>query len=228
MPIQFSCTNCDKTLRVKDESAGKRAKCPACGTVLQIPAASAAASPALAPAPPQPAAQPAGGESNFPDFDQPSGAASSGNEFDFDSPSPRAPANDNPFASPTAVDTSRAGQGTSAQQGGVSWILFSFEGRIPRRVYWGASILTAIVFNILFYGLLFALPPDLAGIAYLILLPNLWISLAITCKRWHDRDKSGWWTLVAFVPIIGGIWIFIECGCLRGTVGPNQYGPDPT
>jgi uncharacterized membrane protein YhaH (DUF805 family) len=71
------------------------------------------------------------------------------------------------------------------------------------------------------------------------LMPRLWLPftilslvflypiLAIYAKRWHDRDKSGWWSLIALVPIIGGIWIFIELGCLRGADGPNQYGPDP-
>ncbi|MDK1017721.1 MAG: DUF805 domain-containing protein, partial [Actinomycetota bacterium] len=46
-------------------------------------------------------------------------------------------------------------------------------------------------------------------------------------KRWHDRDKSGWWMLIAFVPIIGGLWAFIETGLLQGTESDNQYGPNP-
>jgi uncharacterized membrane protein YhaH (DUF805 family) len=62
------------------------------------------------------------------------------------------------------------------------------------------------------------------GIAALILL---YPSLALYAKRWHDRGKSGWWTLIGLIPVIGGIWILIELGILRGTNGPNQYGPDP-
>ncbi|TGR16409.1 DUF805 domain-containing protein, partial [Mesorhizobium sp. M8A.F.Ca.ET.197.01.1.1] len=46
-------------------------------------------------------------------------------------------------------------------------------------------------------------------------------------KRWHDRNKSGWWTLIGLIPIIGGIWLLIELGILEGTRGANQYGPDP-
>jgi uncharacterized membrane protein YhaH (DUF805 family) len=30
------------------------------------------------------------------------------------------------------------------------------------------------------------------------------------------------------IPLVGAIWTFVECGCLRGTVGPNNYGEDPT
>jgi uncharacterized membrane protein YhaH (DUF805 family) len=53
------------------------------------------------------------------------------------------------------------------------------------------------------------------------------ISIAVAVKRYHDRNKSGWWVLIVFVPVIGGLWYLIECGFLRGTPGPNNYGPDP-
>ena len=55
----------------------------------------------------------------------------------------------------------------------------------------------------------------------------LWPSLAIYTKRWHDRDKSGWWSLIMFVPVVGALWFLIECGFLRGTDGPNRFGNDP-
>ncbi|MDH5331954.1 MAG: DUF805 domain-containing protein, partial [Aquincola sp.] len=54
----------------------------------------------------------------------------------------------------------------------------------------------------------------------------LWPALALSVKRWHDRDKSGWWVLVALIPFIGWLWMLIENGVRRGTVGPNRYG-DP-
>ena len=79
----------------------------------------------------------------------------------------------------------------------------------------------------------------------------LWVYLATSIKRLHDRDKSGWWIVPFFV--IPGlfqqfedrlpdswwvlplslivfallIWSFVELYCLRGTQGTNQYGPDP-
>ena len=42
MPIEFACSSCSKRLRVKDESAGKRVKCPGCQTVLRVPGGEAA------------------------------------------------------------------------------------------------------------------------------------------------------------------------------------------
>ena len=55
----------------------------------------------------------------------------------------------------------------------------------------------------------------------------LWIGLAIAAKRWHDRNKSAWWILIVFVPVVGGLWYLIECGFLKGTTGPNKFGSDP-
>jgi uncharacterized membrane protein YhaH (DUF805 family) len=49
--------------------------------------------------------------------------------------------------------------------------------------------------------------------------------LAICAKRFHDRGKSGWWVLMAFVPAIGFVWILIELGMLPGDPGPNAHGP---
>lgn len=65
------------------------------------------------------------------------------------------------------------------------------------------------------------------GIFIIAMLPFIWFSLALQVKRWHDRNKSGFWVFIGLVPYIGSIWQFVECGCLRGTDGPNRYGEDP-
>lgn len=133
---------------------------------------------------------------------------------------------DNPYQSPQGHILETTG---SAAPKTWKEILFSFEGRIPRRTYWGASFLAAFIFGIPYGIAAVALNESLAAIvSVLILIPYMWVAFAISTKRWHDRDKSGWWNLIAFVPIIGGIWAFVECGCLRGTQGANQYGQDPT
>jgi len=61
----------------------------------------------------------------------------------------------------------------------------------------------------------------------LLMLPLMLVGLIVQIKRWHDRDKSGWWVLINLVPCIGGLWALIECGFLRGTTGENRFGPDP-
>jgi uncharacterized membrane protein YhaH (DUF805 family) len=61
----------------------------------------------------------------------------------------------------------------------------------------------------------------------ILFLLLLWPSICLYAKRWHDRDKSGWWSLIGLIPIIGGLWMLIELGFLRGTDGPNRFGPNP-
>lgn len=139
---------------------------------------------------------------------------------------------DNPYQSPNTDPQNPAVQ---AQSSKLTWkqILFSFSGRIPRRIYWGATLLSTIVFYAIF-GIVFGLdenaePSTIGVIVVLIsLIPMIWINLAVAVKRWHDRGKSGAMVLIGFIPLIGPIWTFVECGCLRGTLGPNQHGPDST
>jgi uncharacterized membrane protein YhaH (DUF805 family) len=62
----------------------------------------------------------------------------------------------------------------------------------------------------------------------LFALASLIPAVLVDIKRWHDRDKSGWWMLIVLVPIIGSIWLLIELGFLAGTPGANRFGPPPT
>jgi uncharacterized membrane protein YhaH (DUF805 family) len=50
--------------------------------------------------------------------------------------------------------------------------------------------------------------------------------LMLHVKRCHDRDRSGWFVLVALVPPFT-LWYLIETLCLRGTQGSNRFGRDP-
>jgi len=53
------------------------------------------------------------------------------------------------------------------------------------------------------------------------------LAWALSVKRWQDRNKSGLWIFISFIPVIGPIWMLVENGFLRGTSGNNKYGPDP-
>jgi uncharacterized membrane protein YhaH (DUF805 family) len=120
---------------------------------------------------------------------------------------------------------------------GMSWKndFFAFDGRIGRAKWW----LLNVASNVVGFALVFAItmllpanpdefPPATYFFALLVYASAFGaIFLAIGAKRWHDRDKSGWWALLAFVPVIGGIWTLVECGFLKGTAGPNRFGADP-
>jgi uncharacterized membrane protein YhaH (DUF805 family) len=113
----------------------------------------------------------------------------------------------------------------------------SFNGRLRRMHFWIGLIILwvveVIVMAVLIGPAMAAAasggggPGPLALVGYLLLLVLIWPALALQVKRWHDRDKSGWWVLIAFIPIIGAFWVLIECGFLDGTPGPNRFGPSP-
>jgi uncharacterized membrane protein YhaH (DUF805 family) len=107
------------------------------------------------------------------------------------------------------------------QQTGLGHLLFSFDGRARRSAYliWFVVCFVAAVIA----QLMASSPDDLTPRLVLVLI-LLWPSLAIAIKRFHDRDKSGWWVLLGLIPIIGPIWLLIELGFLPGTPGPNRFG----
>ena len=76
-----------------------------------------------------------------------------------------------------------------------------------------------------------ALPPRAGrgeiGRSLVIALPALWVYLAGSVKRAHDRGKSGWWLLLSLVPLVGAIWWLVDLGILEGEEGENRFGPDP-
>ncbi len=132
--------------------------------------------------------------------------------------------------------------------GYLDFLFFSYSGRIGRMPYWLGTLVIAVIqyfvgmwlINLAMPGVmeLVADNPKLTlevfqeimlrtvvpvGIVSLIFM---WPTYAIYTKRWHDRGKSGWWSLILFVPLIGGIWMLVECGFLAGTEGTNNFGPD--
>lgn len=107
-------------------------------------------------------------------------------------------------------------------------LLLSLNGRIPRKTYW-MFFLAIIVLNVV----ALALDSLIAGddidafplFSIIISLALIWPSIAVSVKRWHDRDKSGWWMLITLIPLVGPIWALVENGFLAGTEGDNRFGP---
>ena len=102
----------------------------------------------------------------------------------------------------------------------------TFSGRARRSEYWYFQLFNfitnvllavisyftfqnAIIFIVLLYGLV-------------VLLPNI----ALVVRRLHDIGKSGWYYFVAFIPIVGAIWILVLLAT-DSEYGPNEYGLNP-
>src|SRR5262245_54404523 len=107
---------------------------------------------------------------------------------------------------------------------------FSPVGRVNRKQFWLWLILplTAIGILLAFVDAATGNYDTETGIGLLsgiFALLSLIPPVLVYIKRFHDRDKSGWWVLIGLIPIIGAIWLLIELGFLQGTSGPNRFGP---
>jgi len=104
------------------------------------------------------------------------------------------------------------------------YVTFSGRARRPEYWYWVLfGVLVAIVAGILDAVIFGANSGVFSGLSSLaLLLPNL----AVTVRRLHDIDRSGWWMLILLLPFIGAVVLFVFM-CLRGIAGPNRFGQDP-
>ncbi len=103
-----------------------------------------------------------------------------------------------------------------------------FSGRASRSEFWffflfyilasvAASILDALLSMAIGVGSILSI---LLGLAALLPI------IAVTIRRLHDTNRSGWWVLIAFLPLVGAILLIIWY-CTKGTTGPNRFGEDP-
>ena len=105
---------------------------------------------------------------------------------------------------------------------------FSPKGRATRFDYWiklGVPMLVLLLLGGLIDIALAQKSGENSRIASSIVSILLfWPSLAVSIRRCHDRDKSGWFLLIGLIPILGSIWLLIDLGFLAGTPGSNRYG----
>ena len=121
-------------------------------------------------------------------------------------------------------------------------ICFSFKGRLNRTAWWMMHF-----FIIALYTIAYVAYTTSSYLIFIALLP-VWIHIAVTAKRWHDRNKSTRWGLIYPLPIIvcvwlvflwnlsgwliyliaivSAVWALVALGILKGTRGANPFGPD--
>lgn len=106
--------------------------------------------------------------------------------------------------------------------------LFSFSGRSDRFEWWVTTLVADLVAQLSFIFGLVALQSGstfrylLSGGLFLCVVLALWISIAVSARRFRDRGRSPWLLLAGLVPLAGWLWYFIECGLLPA---PDTQGP---
>jgi uncharacterized membrane protein YhaH (DUF805 family) len=105
----------------------------------------------------------------------------------------------------------------------------NFSGRAVRSEYWYWTLfvtIVAVVFGVIDQLLhpgaelgAFSIVNTIVSLA--LILPGI----AVSVRRLHDIDRTGWWLLLSFTII--GVFVLIYWACQRGTSGPNRFGPDP-
>ena len=99
-----------------------------------------------------------------------------------------------------------------------------FSGRAQRKEYWMFVLFNLIIgFVLAFVEGFFGSPGVLAGIYGLaVLIPGI----AVSIRRLHDTNRSGWWMLICLIPVIGGLVLLVFM-VLDSQKQENQYGPNP-
>ncbi|MDE0151405.1 MAG: DUF805 domain-containing protein [Bdellovibrionales bacterium] len=99
-------------------------------------------------------------------------------------------------------------------------LFFSPSGRINRKVFiWSWFSLTFIELGITYFV------EHPIG-SFLVMLPGMYCMAVLSIKRFHDLDKSGWFYLTLWIPIVG-LYFYALLVFKKGIAGNNTYGPDP-
>ncbi len=105
--------------------------------------------------------------------------------------------------------------------------LFGFRGRLNRTQYaaiFFVAYVGPLIFLIAYESSIRDVGGGLASLALVIWM--IWVLFAALAKRFHDIEQSGWMSLLVFVPILGQFAPLLML-FMRGTDGPNAYGPPP-
>jgi uncharacterized membrane protein YhaH (DUF805 family) len=106
----------------------------------------------------------------------------------------------------------------------------TFTGRARRKEFWFFQLFVLLIaFALAVVDRLFGVFDAESGLGMLSGLFSLAMfvpNLAVSVRRLHDTDRSGWWLLLCFLPIIG-IIVLLVFFCLDGTRGTNRFGENP-
>lgn len=106
--------------------------------------------------------------------------------------------------------------------------LLGFKGRASRAEWWAVNLAGFLPYILIFLVLPKGYQPGIVISALfafaLVFMTYLWAACSI--RRLHDRGKHAAWFFLYFVPLVGPMWMLIECGFL-GSAANDRYGVSP-
>jgi len=118
----------------------------------------------------------------------------------------------------------------------VSWYIEAFKkyavfsGRSRRKEYWYFvlfNVIAAVVLSLIDMLLgTFSSSSNIGLLSGIYSLAVIIPTLALSVRRLHDTDRSGWWILIGLVPLIGSI-VLLVFYVMDSTPGQNRFGPNP-
>jgi uncharacterized membrane protein YhaH (DUF805 family) len=106
----------------------------------------------------------------------------------------------------------------------------TFDGRARRSEYWYFVLFYVLILvGLTFVDSLIGTLNEEAGIGVLgvlFALGTMVPGLAVTVRRLHDINRSGWWVLIGLIPLIGDL-VLIVFAVQDSQPGANKYGPNP-
>ena len=107
------------------------------------------------------------------------------------------------------------------------FIFGHWHGRVSRRTFWLYGVCALLGLSLLGYALLTIAGVRAARAETIVNLLLLYPALAVSAKRWQDRDRSPWWVLIGLVPLVGWLWLLLDNGFVRGSASHNRFGAPP-
>jgi len=199
MAIHVACPECQQNYQVGEDKAGRRFRCKKCEGMIDVPL----------------------GE----------------DDFGFPESLPARPVQRKPSRSTKSQRTGEAVTSFGPNSYFATFKRFgNTDGRANRTEYWNFFLFNVLFQILILSPLAFVDGQNPGGTSPLIIvclltmlifvLATLAPGLAVTVRRLHDSDRSGWWILTALIPYVGGL-IMLFFTLVPGTAGSNRFGAQP-
>lgn len=99
-----------------------------------------------------------------------------------------------------------------------------FSGRAQRTEFWMFCLFNIII--AIGLGIVEGILGSPAILSSLYSLAVLIPGIAVTVRRLHDTDRTGWWVLIGLIPMIGAL-VLLVFAVLDSNPGENRFGPNP-